>query len=266
VRPSENSSSSLTYLGVLSFFLFVSVIFNIYALSRWISFKLTDSPKSIEQTEIVSPAPSATIQTDEEELSSNVIQEEDLSDKTEQSEVVALDEPPKYGHLPYAEANRDNLVIVSSFGLGDNQRFEKLKPAAAAALMQMINQARDEGVWIVLLSGFREYDNQAELFAAQVQRRGTPDEAAKSSAPAGYSEHHTGFAMDLGDGHAPSTDINQGFASTEASIWLLQHASEFGFELSFPVNNDQGVSYEPWHWRFAGDVTSQEIFQRANSN
>jgi D-alanyl-D-alanine carboxypeptidase len=32
----------------------------------------------------------------------------------------------------------------------------------------------------------------------------------------------------------------------------LQHATEFGFELSFPPGNAQGVTWEPWHWRWVG--------------
>ena len=170
---------------------------------------------------------------------------------------------PKYGHFPYEEANPNDLIVDSSFGLGENQRFERLQKEAAFSLMQMTNTARDEGIWIVLLSAFREYDRQAELFSAQTQRKGSPEAAAQSSAPPGYSEHHTGYAMDLGDGHVPSSDINQGFADTLAFSWLLQYAGEFGFELSFPLNNSQGVSYEPWHWRFTGSPESQMIFEQA---
>lgn len=264
---SSDSSPSSAYKGTLSFLLFVSVILNIYAVSRWTSLKLTQVSAPVEKVATGISSPSAAPENLEEVSvradSVTAPQEKNLHPETLQLENSALDGPPKYGHLPYAEANPEDLIIVSSFGLGDNQRFEKLHPAAAAALMQMSNAARDEGVWIVLLSGFREYDKQEELFAAQIQRRGTPEEAAKSSAPAGHSEHHTGFAMDLGDGHMPSADINQGFANTEAFVWLLQNGTEFGFELSFPANNTQGVNYEPWHWRFTGDSETQEIFRRA---
>ena len=38
------------------------------------------------------------------------------------------------------------------------------------------------------------------------------------------------------------------FENTNAYKWLTSHAQDFGFELSFPPNNLQGVSYEPWHW------------------
>lgn len=174
-------------------------------------------------------------------------------------------EPSKYGHLPYTEVDRNDLVVVSSFGLRENQRFERLHQDAAYAFMQMANAARDEGVWLVLLSAFREIDKQSELFEYQIQSKGSPEAAAKFSAPPGYSEHHTGYAMDVGDGHSPSSDINLGFAETQAFLWMLQNSREYGFELSFPFDNAQGVSYEPWHWRFTESPESRLIFAQESS-
>ena len=131
---------------------------------------------------------------------------------------------------------------------------------AALALMKMIYAARDEGVWIVPVSGFRTIAHQETLFQAQIQRRGSPEEAAKLSAPAGYSEHHTGYAIDLADGNFPKQDITYEFANTNAFRWLIKYAKEYGFELSFPENNRQGVSFEPWHWRFIGSPRAGKIF------
>jgi len=35
--------------------------------------------------------------------------------------------------------------------------------------------------------------------------------------------------------------------------------------MSFPKDNPQGVSYEPWHWRYVGDTASLETFYRAKN-
>lgn len=245
--------------SILPFLFFLSLIANIYALASWISPKLSKSTTEPAPSTISEPQEEPPVSQTAEPVPEPVPQE----DSSPAPESLALDSSPQYGHLPYAEADPDELVTVASFGLKENQRFEKLHPDAAAALMQMTNAARDEGVWIVLSSAFRNYDNQAELFEAQTQKRGSPEAAAKSSAPAGHSEHHTGYAMDLSDGHMPSADVNQNFATTDAYLWLLQHASEYGFELSFPQNNPQGVSYEPWHWRFVGTPAARETFSRA---
>lgn len=81
-----------------------------------------------------------------------------------------------------------------------------------------------------------------------------------SAPPPGFSEHHTGYAVDIGDGNAPHTHLEETFADTAAYRWLTAYAARFGFELSFPPNNPQGVMYEPWHWRFVGDSHSLETF------
>lgn len=184
-----------------------------------------------------------------------------LAEKPMTSTILPVE--PKYGHFPYRESDIENMMIISSYAQGENQRFERLAPEVAIALMQLIYAARDDGVWIVPVSGFRSTDYQSELFDNQTQKRGSEKAAAKSSAPPGYSEHHTGYAIDLTDGNFPQQDITEQFAATEAFKWLKIHAREFGFELSFPENNSQGVSYEPWHWRFIGSLKAEEIFKTA---
>jgi len=82
------------------------------------------------------------------------------------------------------------------------------------------------------------------------------------SAPPGHSEHHTGYAVDIGDGNNPSTNLQESFENTAAYRWLEANASRYSFELSFPRDNLQGISYEPWHWRFVGDRHSLETFYR----
>ena len=88
---------------------------------------------------------------------------------------------------------------------------------------------------------------------------------AEVSAPPGYSEHHTGYAVDIGDGRTPATNLNTNFENTAAFKWLEENAAYYSFELSFPKGNPQGVSYEPWHWRFVGDPDSLETFYKAQN-
>lgn len=187
-----------------------------------------------------------------------------LTSKLALNKVVV--KPPKLGHFPYQEAKKDDLVIVASYAQGQYQRYERLHKDAAMALMQMIYAARDSGVWIVPVSGYRDIEKQDYLFKAQVRRRGSEAAAAKLSAPPGHSEHHTGYTVDLTDGHLLNQDITYKFASTEAYQWLLNNADKFGFELSFPRNNTQGVSFEPWHWRYVGSSDALETFAEAKAS
>lgn len=172
---------------------------------------------------------------------------------------------PKYGHFPYPEGDYNKMIIISSYAKNEYQRFERLAPEAALALMKLIYAARDENVWIIPVSGFRHIAAQEKLFKAQIERRGSVEAAVKLSAPPGYSEHATGYAVDIADGHYPKQDVTYDFSKTDAYKWLNIHAKEFGFELSFIENNSQGVSYEPWHWRFVGSAEAATIFKRARS-
>ena len=169
------------------------------------------------------------------------------------------------GHFFYPEPIPPNLMLVTVYAQGPNQRFEFLNVEAGIALMKMIHTARDEGIWLIPTSAFRGFDRQQELFENQVKRRGSEEEAAKLSAPPGYSEHHTGYAVDLADGHFPGAEFSPTFADTDTYKWLQKNAEKFGFELSFPLNNAQGVSFEPWHWRFIDSPEAQEIFARARN-
>jgi zinc D-Ala-D-Ala carboxypeptidase len=166
-----------------------------------------------------------------------------------------VEQPSLYGHFPYTEAKSNELVAV-----GDGSVL--LHFEAAAAYEQMVQAARADGVNLVPISGFRDTQLQTELFEAQTVRRGSKTAAAKISAPPGHSEHHTGYAIDLGDGQYPETDVEVSFEQTPAFNWLRQRASQFGFELSFPPGNAQGVSYEPWHWRFVVSPQASQVFSQ----
>ncbi|MEN9217168.1 MAG: D-alanyl-D-alanine carboxypeptidase family protein [Gloeomargarita sp. HHBFW_bins_162] len=163
-----------------------------------------------------------------------------------------------FGHLPYPEAQPEDLQAVTADGR------VKLHRDAAQAFLAMQRAARAEGVILVPLSGFRSYQQQQSLFYDVKAERGQQvAERAQVSAPPGYSEHHTGYALDIGDGRQPSTHIELTFEQTAAFAWLQKRAAAFHFELSFPRDNPQGISYEPWHWRFVGTPASLELFYRA---
>ncbi len=164
------------------------------------------------------------------------------------------------GHLPYEEADSDDLVAVSSDGR------IKLHQSAATRFRQMQSAAKSVGVNLVLLSGFRDVESQNHLFfKVKEQRVQATAKRAEVSAPPGYSEHHTGYAIDFGDAGFPATHLETSFEETPVFKWLVKNAPKYSFELSFPRDNPQGISYEPWHWRFVGDRTSLETFYKARN-
>lgn len=171
----------------------------------------------------------------------------------------------RFGHLPYAESPPTELMVVSSYTAGNEQRFEQMEEAAGLALLEMIDAARLDGIWLVPISGFRTYDRQHLLFESKTDQVGSPEQAAYTVAPPGYSEHHTGMAVDLADGLARALDLSLAFGETEAYHWLSRYADQFGFELSFPPDNSQGISYEPWHWRYVGNDAAIATFAKGRT-
>ena len=160
------------------------------------------------------------------------------------------------GHFPYLQADRSELITFSP-GI-------QLHADAAEALAAMRQAAAADGVDLRLLSGFRSIDLQESIFFdVASERNQTAEERARVSAPPGYSEHSTGYAIDLGDGDAPETNLSVSFEDTWSFRWLQDHAARYHFVLSFPDGNRQGVSYEPWHWRFEGTADALRLFESA---
>ena len=161
------------------------------------------------------------------------------------------------GHLPYPEASKDELVLYSPGIYVHKDIYDNLKK------LQLI--AAQRGISLQLLSGFRSIDLQRDIFYENKSLRNqTAIERSWDSAPPGYSEHSTGYAIDVGDGNYPSTHFEVEFEQTPAFKFMKRFASKYHFVLSFPPNNKQGVTYEPWHWRFEGTVKALRKFESAN--
>ncbi|KEF43457.1 MAG: carboxypeptidase [Cyanobium sp. CACIAM 14] len=160
------------------------------------------------------------------------------------------------GHFPYPDAREEDLVTIGA-GL-------RLRPDAARALAAMRAAAAADGVALTVLSAHRSIELQKKLFFdVKAERNQTSSDRAMVSAPPGFSEHSTGYAVDLGDAREPGTNLTESFETTAAYRWLDRHAARFHFVRSFPRGNRQGVSYEPWHWRFEGSTEALEMFEPA---
>ncbi len=102
------------------------------------------------------------------------------------------------GHLPYQEAPASDLVAVTPDGA------VKLRSSAAAKYQDMVNAAAASGIYFAPISGFRSLEDQQHVFFdVKAERKQDVSKRAEVSAPPGYSEHHTGYAIDLGDGSSP---------------------------------------------------------------
>jgi zinc D-Ala-D-Ala carboxypeptidase len=169
---------------------------------------------------------------------------------------VAKTEDSLLGHFRYEEAPAGTLQTIDG-GL-------KLRSTAAPKFKAMIAAARAAGINIKTISAFRSVADQEKIFfEIKAQRKQDASKRAEVSAPPKHSEHHTGYAVDLGDANSSALDLKPEFETSATFKWLQVNAARYSFELSFPRNNAQGVAYEPWHWRYVGDSDSLETFYRA---
>ncbi len=157
-------------------------------------------------------------------------------------------------HYRYADCPANKLKSVQG---------HQLRQEAADAFVRMQEAARRDGVNLKVVSGYRSSQYQINTFKKGLANKTNPSDAditkrMKVSAPSGFSEHHTGLAIDI-------NSLNENFANTKAYKWLKAHASEYGFEMSFPKGNAQGLNFEPWHWRYVGTPETKAIFSQARS-
>ncbi|MEM7794979.1 MAG: M15 family metallopeptidase [Cyanobacteria bacterium P01_C01_bin.118] len=214
----------------------------------------TDASAAAEpETTAVPPAESDTTPPDNTAVANAAASSAAISAQSAQSNELL-------GHRPYAVADENGLTTLST------NPMVRLKPEVAQKVETMMAEARAVGVSLDAISGFRSLEDQQYLFFDLKAERGqTTQTRAEVSAPPGYSEHHTGYAVDFIDLSQPATELNAAFEDTPAFRWLEKNAAYYGFELSFPKDNEQNVTYEPWHWRYVGNQESLEMFyQNAN--
>ncbi|MHB8913214.1 MAG: M15 family metallopeptidase [Lysobacter sp.] len=121
---------------------------------------------------------------------------------------------------------------------------------AARAWTHLHAAAMRDGIVLEAISGYRSHDYQLGIFERKRARGQSVDEILTVNAAPGYSEHHSGLALDIGTPGEPPAE--ESFESTAAFAWLRDNAGGYGYAMSYPRGNPHGIVYEPWHWRFCG--------------
>ena len=145
----------------------------------------------------------------------------------------------------------------------------QLTPEAALAYTRMAQAAREEGIVLLLFSGWRSPETEAQLarlWLDDAEKGGTaPAEAAETARTIldvpGAGEHQTGLAADIVSEDHPSRDAD--FARTDAFDWLCANAPRFGFIQRYPADRQAatGLLARPWHWRYVGTENAAAITQ-----
>ena len=149
----------------------------------------------------------------------------------------------------------ENLTSISkTYSYGDNK---KLNKEAYDAFIDLAEDAKKEGYTILIVSSYRSYKDQEDVWKDYKASFGTR-KADAYAARAGSSEHETGLAIDVADYY----DENDKFEDTDSFKWMQANAHKYGYILRYPKGKENitGYSYEAWHYRYVGIETATKVY------
>lgn len=140
----------------------------------------------------------------------------------------------------------------------------------AGVMKQMISDAKDQGISLMVCSAYRPYSSQqrnfnnsvAQYVAAGYSQKDAETETLRLIAAPGTSEHQTGLSADI---VTPTYQgLDDGYANTAAAKWLKANAAEYGFILRYPKDKTAytKIDFEPWHYRYVGVDAAREIMSQ----
>ena len=154
----------------------------------------------------------------------------------------ALDIPPTYAQDRALPLQYEAHTLIEA-EVDNSGKSHRLLPEAAQAWHELKQAARKDNIALILVSGYRSAQYQCELIQKKLTRGDKLEEILSLLAAPGYSEHHTGRAIDLNT--EDCKPCVTAFELTPAFLWLQKNADRFGFSLSYPKNNPYGFIYEP---------------------
>jgi zinc D-Ala-D-Ala carboxypeptidase len=163
--------------------------------------------------------------------------------------------PLKAGYIPA------NLVTPAvSLRLGNGAEEMKMRQDAGNALVELFAAAKTAGLPMLIASGYRSEVTQRSLHASYVAQKGAAA-ADMDSARAGFSEHQTGLAVDVGRTDH-NCEVEPCFASTAEGQWVAANAYKYGFVVRYPQGKQAvtGYIYEPWHIRYLGKDLAKAVY------
>ncbi|MEG0307556.1 MAG: M15 family metallopeptidase [Clostridium sp.] len=153
----------------------------------------------------------------------------------------------------------ENLTAPKTKFIGNGDpNVNKLEATAAKALEELFNAAKKDSIYLLGVSGYRDYNYQKNLYNKAVRESGK-EYADKYTAKPGASGHQTGLVMDILSEDYQTLD--DGFDKTDAYKWVEKNCSSYGFIIRYPKGKESitGYNYEPWHLRYVGKTVAKEI-------
>lgn len=157
----------------------------------------------------------------------------------------------------------EDLVIPDvPFPFAEDLPKKQMRKAAATALEELFEASEESELELYAQSGYRSYERQDAIFAANVDAHG--EEAANNfSARPGESEHQSGLTMDV-TSPGVNFDLVIEFGETKEGQWIKENAADYGFIIRYPEGKEDITvyQYEPWHLRYVGVKAAQEIMSQ----
>ena len=186
---------------------------------------------------------------------------------------IGLDKKVYDDAVPATNLNKNN-VLVNKYNYLDKdyvpKNLEKISTVYALSNMKLVENAKEayeemakdaskSKLKLVILSSYRSYDYQVDLYNRYAKKDGKEKADTYSGRP-GFSEHQTGLAFDIYNGKTTYTK----FESTKEFDWMQENAYKYGFILRFPKEKEleTGYQYESWHYRYVGKDIAKEIYDK----
>ena len=146
----------------------------------------------------------------------------------------------------------DNIFYEScslvSIGKDIYGREQFLDSQAAKSFFEMKKAAKKDSIDLQFVSAFRSFDSQKKIIERKLNRGSLINKILEENKLPGYSEHHTGKAIDFTS--KKLNTLSTQFENSKEFKWITENASTYNFYLSYPKDNEEGIMYEPWHWMF----------------
>ena len=164
----------------------------------------------------------------------------------------------KYHYLKEDYIPIDLVTISQSYSWGEKGS-QKCTKVTYDAFLELWNAANQEGYYLMVNSSYRDFAKQTSIFEDYKNRYGT-EYAENYAAHPGYSEHQTGYALDIVDKNYTSKDS---FTNSPSFNWLKDNAYKYGFILRYPSDKEDvtGTNFESWHYRYVGNEVAKYIYE-----
>ena len=175
-------------------------------------------------------------------------------------------------HAWYHILVNENIALPEHFEPALVEVFPEVRvdERIADSVREMFESASNQGLQLHILSSYRSYERQREIFNGSMNDRIAEgfspldafNETKTRVALPGHSEHQLGLALDIVSAHDHTLDERQG--QTPEGIWLRDNSWRYGFVIRYLPGKTHitGIIYEPWHFRYVGRDSARTMWEQ----